>query len=998
MVLGGAALYIKRHRSSILGYATIGLYPSILNSFLPRMMQNFIMDRTRKVIKRNVYPLDGINNTTPFRHSDNGHPKSGSVRDAARQTIEAYLSANGLTSCEISPSGYYNPDRILNGYYAPADLDRELRRDEPTETDVIVGIDIDYYFEDISTVFGYGLPCFFHSFQPQRVSGRDGDSHYTIVNNFVDYSVGGGSLWKHQVWNWCAAGEFIETEVQGSTFKGYIGRLIARLLGLKQVMYTKVHHARPWENCPDRVFIWTIPQYTVWKFSFIPDNIHARQLRRVNYEDPTRKGWNVITYVDKDANKMINFGRAGEDLSVTIPKEHYDFLMGMSTQQSASTRMYSLGMKDPMEMSLICQYFTGKIPQVPNPDCMVRSCVPKVHWPNTSDADMPEISARAYSAPITTDENKMPMIKRWESMSLSIDRRVTFYSNKKIPNDQLRMMAAEFVRLIIPVPHQGIPYSYSEVTEELDKPSQVVALKQIWETVDQQPRKVIESFCKNEPTNKSARIISAYPDIRFLLKFSRYTLKYRDAVLHSEHNEHWFCPGKTPAQIAELLCQQASNTHGLAETDFENLDGSTSLWIQKEIYLAAMLRYYNIQYHEEIKEYGSYLLSIPAYAKRFNFRYESGYGVKSGSPPTCDQNTHTSAFVEFAVLRKKYPFLEPEECFSKILAKFGDDGITYAGTAREYNKVCDILGLKIKYETCNPDTGVTFLARVYVDPTTTTTSMQDPLRTWRKLHLTVRDPNIPITTAALDRLDGYLVTDGLTPITSHYCRMVQRCYKDTVAEDLQRFERVSKDKEKSYWLTNGGAWPQREQDIPLMLNCIAARTGFDVETLLQFCNQLERCNNPWEFQPLNRDEEPNPYRDTLGDDGEPSEPVDDHQRIKDEQSKQIRADPANNLPIKRDVRRTDQRDTGDTSGRSSNPKRPQQLRGMHRESGGDNQQSPNRSATEATSSNGDERRTTTTNSKPKERTDRGPKNSATQLGNAGSFRQGTTGKRIRRTN
>jgi hypothetical protein len=927
-VSGGASVYILKHRSRILGTTTIGLYLNILISFLPRLLQNIIMDRTRKVIKRNFYPLDGLYNTTPYRLSDNGHPQSGAVRDAARKTIQSFISANGLTICEISPSGYHTPERKFTEYYAPADLEHELRRDQPQETDVIVGIDIDYYIKDMSYVFDYKLPCLFHTFQPLRVSGRDGDSHFTIRDNVVEYNVGGGSQWNHQNWDWCVAGEYVETTIKGKTIKEYIKRLLLRCIGIKEVIYTKIHHSRPWENCPDRVFVWTVPQYSVWKISFFPDNIHARSLKRIDYQDSTRKGWNIIRHVAKDGEEYVNFGRAGEHLSVTIEKDDYDFLMAMGTQQSVSTRMYSIGMKDPKNMSLICQYFTGKIPDVPNPDCMVRACVPKVHWPSTSDADMPEVSARAYSAPITTDENKMPMIKRWETMSLSIDRRVTFYKNNKIPGEQIRMYAIEFVKLIIPEPHNGIPYSYEETTSELNKPSQVIALKQIWETVDAEPKKVIEAFCKNEPTNKTPRIISAYPDIRFLLKFSRFTLKYRDAVLHSEHNSHWFCPGKTPAEIANLICLQAATTSGLAETDFENLDGSTSMWIQKEIYVAAMLRYFNIQFHEEIKQYASYLLSIPAYAKRFNFKYEPGYGVKSGSPPTCDQNTHTSAFVEYAVLRKKFPFMTPEECFHLLLAKFGDDGITHAGTNKEYNKICDNMGLKIKYETCMPSTGVTFLARVYVDPLTTNSSIQDPLRTWRKLHLTTRDPNIPLQTAALDRLDGYLVTDGLTPVTSHYCEMIKKNYAEEVEKDLNRETRVSKDREKSYWLTNGGAWPQHKKDIPLMLNVIAARTGFDVPTLLQFCSQMENCNNPWEFQPLNRDEEPNPYKDTLDDEGVPSEPMDDHQKEQDEQNKRQRANPANNKPSGPRSAPPGSEHKRDKSGGSTNPKGPGQFHSM----------------------------------------------------------------------
>jgi len=335
----------------------------------------------------------------------------------------------------------------------------------------------------------------------------------------------------------------------------------------------------------------------------------------------------------------------------------------------------------------------------------------------------------------------------------------------------------------------------------------------------------------------------------------------------------------------------AAGVDEIGETDFENLDGTTSKWLQMQVYVACMLRYYHPDYHFAIREYANYLLSIPAFAKRFNFKYEPGEGVKSGNPATCDGNTHTNGFEEYCCIRETFSHLTTFECFCLIGPKFGDDGLTRKELKRAHTKICDQLGLRMKFETCLPDTGVTFLARVYVDPWTTSTTMQDPLRTWRKLHLTARDPNVPLETAALDRLDGYMVTDRFTPITSDYCQMIQRNFIMKVAEDTKRAQRLSKDREKTYWLTKGGAWPQDPNDYDLMFDCISARTGFDKDVLEEFRLHLQQLNNPWELRSLNRNEEPCPYKDTLDEDALPTEPLDARQIQEDVESKHLRANP-----------------------------------------------------------------------------------------------------------
>jgi hypothetical protein len=977
--VGGATYYIWRHQRQVLGATAIGLYPNVLIGVPSRFIQNYTMDITRRAYDKAFYPLDSLTTTDPKRTSDNGHAISGAVRDYARKMIDSAITKMGLSKLEISPSIRSRCDRSIVQFYAPSDLERPLANDLPEETDVIVGIDVDYYIEDMGEIFSYCSPCVFHTFSPVKVAGKDGDAYYRIKDNKISYEVGGGAEWSHHVWDWAVAGEFVETEIKGKTWYSRLGRKLLWCIGLHQVLYTKVHHARPWESCPDRLFVWTIPSFSVWKWRILPTNLKTRKLQHIVFQDATRPGWNSIVSVDKETKLWINFGMEGDDATVTLPKEMFDILMGLQSQQSVTSRMIGMQITDSKSLALTGQYYRKATKENPTPTRLVRSTVPSVHWPITSEAEKPETSSRQYSRPLVTDHNLMPMIKYWDAHSLSIDRRVTFYTNTKVPPIQYLQYAREFLEQVIPLPHKGETYTLETTAELLDKPSQVLALKQIWETVDMPPQKKIESFMKNEPCMKTARIISAYPDIRFLLQFSQITLKFRDTILHAEHNAHWFCPGKTPKAIAELICAQATESDGLAETDFENLDGTTSKWMQENLYMAALLRYFHPRHHAAIKEYVSYLLSIPAFAKRFGFRYEAGEGVKSGSPPTCDENTLHASFVEFCALRKKYPHLPIAVIFLLLKAKFGDDGISEEAIKKELEKVCRDLGLRMKFERCSPDKGVTFLARVYPSPTTTTTTFQDPLRTWRKLHLTARDVNIPLETAALDRLDGYLVTDGLSPITSDYCHMIKRCYQGVVDKDTRRNERKSKDKEKSYWLTQGGSWPQDPNDEELIINCMAARTGFSVDVLRAFQRSLNQCNNPWEFDPLNRDEEPCPYKDTVDLDALPVEPLDARQIEKDAESKYLRANPESTRKNWRSNPESSQQDQKSRRKGRPHSERPQEFRGMPGKSGDNNNQRSQSFTPKTKSSPSTEGRANNTNfrkqTRPNSSTAAGSKNS-----------------------
>lgn len=901
-----AGVYIYSHRASLTGYAAIGPYPVVEKNRLFRFMQRILLDKTKKDVSEKFYPMKSLLDRIEPRAYDNGHPISGNVRDLARAAITTAVQSAGCKKFELSPAPQSGGgDSSRHQYFAPGDLNNPIREGYPCDKSIIVGIDVDYYVRSPEELLSYARPVILHTFNPVEVSGMDGECRFRIKEDRVLYEVSGGGSWSHQVWDWCGFGEFVESRVHsGPWYKwGFYRTMFMRLFGFSKVVYHKVHFSRPWTTCPNRVLVWTIPYFTAWKFDWIGNEMNARSLQRVTYKDRKRPGWNTFVSIDNENKLWISLGRENEDYSVKMLKEHYDVLMGLSSSQSVTSRMIGMGYKSTEVLAFVGQYYTGK-PTLNEHSRAGRPIGVRVHWPYIMEADEPETSYRSYGSPIVSDHNTVPMIKRWEAMSVSIERRVTWVANKKVPSPRLQQYYNEWVNLLVPdhLVGTGIPYSLEEAAEMLCKPSQKLQKDQVWETVEMNWRKLIEGFMKQEPNMKPGRLISSFPDFRYLLQFARYALKFRDEVLHSEDNEHWFYPGRTPAEIAEKVVEFAGDNDEIDEDDYSNFDGTVSGWSQRNVINAPYHRYFGAQFQKELTACTDMLITCPARAKRFNFGYDAGEGVFSGCNITCDGNTIKGGGNQYCAVRMTLPELPPVQAKKLVGPAFGDDGLRNRRFRKAMLKVVDNIGMKIKVEPYVPDQGLTFLARVYVDPTASTTTMQDPLRTWRKLHLTARHQDIVLGSAAVDRVDGYIATDSLSPLTSNYCNMIKRYYEQIAPPEIRaesfekRAERKSVNKEKPYWMQTGGAWPQDPKMYEKMLQITANRTGFDISQIRQAIIAIDSTTDPWASFTLNRDEEPSPYGDTLDVDSQPCQgAVDDRVIQSDKDVTYLRANPETSI-------------------------------------------------------------------------------------------------------
>jgi len=528
-----------------------------------------------------------------------------------------------------------------------------------------------------------------------------------------------------------------------------------------------------------------------------------------------------------------------------MDRELLDALLACASPQSVMTRLLAEKITDSKTTALVSQYFANRTAPISRSPFVVNPVRPKAHFPLVNYVDDPDTTMREYTRPIVDNPSLAPMIRRWEAMSSSIVHRVTEHHNGVVPGARATRVAREFVERLVPVRHALDPLPWDDVIASMDKPSQVLAIRNVIDDLPLPYRNLIDSFLKNEPTDKDARVISGFADMRFVLRLSRFTLAFDRAVVKTDHCAHFYFPGRNCPQIEAGVQEFVTNEQcKVAETDFENLDGTVSEWMQRAIGAASLLAAFKPQYHDEIRQLMNDIIRAPARAKRFGFRYDSGVGVKSGSPTTTLHNTLYNAFVEYYA--RVICFGEDSDnlrlAFLSLGPKYGDDGLVSSTLAKALNSAACELGLKLKIERYRPAIGLAFLGRVFIDPLHIPDNVADPLRTWRKIHLTSRTPTIPLADAALDRAEGYLVTDALSPVVGNYFRMVVRCYRPTASTDSERASRKSQGRERPYW-SNSGTWTQMQMNVDSMYNVIAERTGVLVEKLKQFDELLLNLND-----------------------------------------------------------------------------------------------------------------------------------------------------------
>jgi len=228
---------------------------------------------------------------------------------------------------------------------------------------------------------------------------------------------------------------------------------------------------------------------------------------------------------------------------------------------------------------------------------------------------------------------------------------------------------------------------------------------------------------------------------------------------------HWYTPGMDPAEVSQAVYDYV-NTHGeIVESDLSKFDGT----------ITPELRVFEALFYDALcpRTGNSVLREFRMVAKGMALEHPLDGSRASGSSFTTDGNTVITAFVDYVTHRQSDPpEISPREAYDKIGLHCGDDAIM-SGNIEAIISVHTQAGLKIKAKKIPEGTPVSYLGRVFPNPWTSTTSLQDPARFWPKI-AGVYHTGVNPKWVLCERANAFLLTDRRTPICSAYCRAILR--------------------------------------------------------------------------------------------------------------------------------------------------------------------------------------------------------------------------------
>lgn len=386
----------------------------------------------------------------------------------------------------------------------------------------------------------------------------------------------------------------------------------------------------------------------------------------------------------------------------------------------------------------------------------------------------------------------------------TIRGRIDKVRNDKVPPRTYFKYANDFINQIVRQVGVGSPVSVDEVRREQCTAQQRARYKMSEATLNCNPSNRLQAFIKAEPyssVNDPRNITTMAPELTVML--SCYTMAFKNSVLKGLS---WFGPGKTPKQTVNELYRIGRKCKEWLVVDYSRLDGTVSEFLQRNVMMAAYMRWVAPDYRAELQHCLNQVF-IQQGRTAHNIKFEPGYGTRSGSPVTTDGNTMICAYVVYCALRNLG--YSSKSAFKDIGLVYGDDGAFAAlpGLAEQLQGVSGALGLQIKLDTVSNNEPVSYLGRYFVDPLTTYDSFQDPVRTLGKVHLTA-NKSVSVNQALANKAHGYLATDAKTPLIGTWARKVI---------ELTGLKPKGLLREEQHKLSN--AWPQRNAD--LIKECIA---------------------------------------------------------------------------------------------------------------------------------------------------------------------------------
>lgn len=742
------------------------------------------------------------------------HPSAGALRTATAAAMENVIVGAGFTPYSVSMSKRDRYDGCRY-YYMAKDLDKKFRNDVLTDKHVLMFVDVDYYC-DINEYLRYGLPMLLYTFVPTEAAGQAFDCRYHFVDNLLHYSVSGGATYIHPLWKY---------EGDSILVRGIHGNMI--LYNIEQHVLSADPTRRVVGFYPTAYF----PRHTCSRRA---DPLIARF-------QPCNGGATTVRNV---VAGTVSIAPPHGTSSATIPEMVFDALRTRRkySKNPAISDVERILVSQRIEQAALLAPLLFDVLESIGGDTVVNTSAIPVHGFQALEGLVHEDGkpvGMATTPPIVTAPAVVP-VKSYNNDVATISGRVTACVNTAKTPIGWQGYDNELLQFLIPVPGLGVPITVEEVNAKQTKPAQKGRAAIVAASLTNGYKNTVKAFIKPEAYNAPTdpRNISTV-DTAHQILYSTFTYPFKDTVLKKYR---WFASSMTPSEIAARVQHMMSYPDGVIVSDYSRLDGHISdddKRFKEKAYMRWCHPSYKVQLTEILRK------DRPAKGSTANgVVYKPGTSQLSGSPGTTNDNNLVTLRHDYIGLRQlgQTPKMAWKNLNNWVLGA-SDDRIraNIPGYAKVLEEVAAKLGHKLKSDVLHPLDGdlVTFLGRVYVNPTNDTT-MQDPLRTLPKLHLSMAPRGTSIEQAAFNRATGYMVTDAKTPIIGAYCRAVLRILK--VSHPNLEYKSGVED-----FRVTRGPYPQDDVDSLLSAMCKLLDLSVDeinaIESGLDSAKTLDEIGN-----------------------------------------------------------------------------------------------------------------------------------------------------------
>nr|UQB76087.1 RNA-dependent RNA polymerase [Flumine nodavirus 18] len=399
----------------------------------------------------------------------------------------------------------------------------------------------------------------------------------------------------------------------------------------------------------------------------------------------------------------------------------------------------------------------------------------------------------------------------------SITGRVERVLNFLEPPPRYTTYAREFAKYVVPMAGLGSPLELQEIVEIQDRPTQRGRSAQVMHWICGVNPVSVKAFMKGESYGvaNDPRNISTV-GANHTLRLSAYTYAFKHDILYEKK---WYAPAKPPREVAARVVDLAREYSAISESDYSRFDGTISLWLRENVERAIYLRWVAVGYARDLGDLLAAEINPRAMTSN-GLAYEPEASRLSGSPLTTDGNTLINAFVSYAAGR--VAGLDARKAWDLLGIYAGDDGLSpikpvYLRTAAKD------LGLALKCER-RTEGHMAFLGRIFYEAASGHDgSVQDPLRTWRKLHISFAPKTISDRQALANRAAGYRSLDPNAPVLLEWCAKVYELtgLSGDVTTDAPHYAQMQK-RDSAF-----GGWPQMTYNMGLA--AISWRLGVSVD-------------------------------------------------------------------------------------------------------------------------------------------------------------------------